>query len=225
MPATLQGDFTKFPEPFRAVIPLIAGEVCQLRLSWAVYARLFMEDRANTDRYVEYAGDFLGMVQDLLQDRMFLSVSRFTDPDTRVQSNLSLWTLVTAAGASGDSLFANSMKSELEALCQFADDVRKHRHKRIAHFDLSASVGQTTLPTVTFAQLRTLIEMIEAFVNQFNFRYQKVTTVFKILPADDVTAEFETIIAKAITYDRLEESGSIPMLEWMRDRRGSTLGK
>ncbi len=215
MPATLSGDYTKYPESIRKVIPLIAGEVCILRQAWTVYSRLFMEHKPRTEAFVRCAGELLGVLQTLLQDQMLLSVSRLTDRDTKDRANLSLWKLVEAAPEAGDEEFTNEMQSELENLYQAAKAVRKHRNKRIAHFDLEVSVSKSTLPTVKFAELRSLIERIETFVNRFNRVFQNCTTLFDFLTAHEVTGGFETVIAKSLAYDNLEAKGVVPKLSWI----------
>ncbi len=203
MPAKLIGDYSRYPEAIRKVVPLIAGEVLMLRQNWAIYFRLFMESQARTDALAQHAGNLLGVVQALLQDQLFLSVSRLTDRDGKAQDNLSLWRLIEAAKEAGDHEFAQKTERDLETLCANASSVRKHRHKRIAHFDLQVSINETALPTVTFAEIRSLIEAVEAWLNQFNWYYQESTTLFRIISGEEATGSVEATVAKAIVYERL----------------------
>jgi hypothetical protein len=189
-----------------------------LRRAWVVYARLFMEDKTRTEVFCKLMGELAWYLQTSLQDQMFLSVSRLTDHDTHQKDNklenLSLMRLVEGATQSGDDTFTADVDKEITAIRKEAKDIRLHRHKRIAHFDLNVCSSNETLPTVTFSQLKGMIDRIEAFFNRFNKRYQNREVLFSIMTADDVTGGFETIVAKALMYDGLENEGVVAKYKW-----------
>jgi hypothetical protein len=164
MTATITGDYSKYPASIREVFPCLAGEVCDLRQAWEVYSHLFMEEKDLTDAMAERLGGVLGMFQSMLQDEMFLSIARLTDRDSRMQANLSLWSLLAAIPDAHDAGFDQNVRSALDRVCAAAAGVRKHRHKRIAHFDLRVSLSSAILPVVTFKEIREVLEQIESFL-------------------------------------------------------------
>lgn len=214
MVANLKGDYSKYPESVREIIPLIAGEVCMLRQAWSVYARLFMEDKKRTDIYCKHAGQLLGLLQRHLRDHMFLSISRLIDIDKGKQRNLSIWRLVEIASESDNIAFVNESKKELESLCSNAQALILHRNKRIAHFDIKVCLEEEMLPPVMFNQLLDLVKSIEVLLNKFNWEFLRSTTLFDAMVASDVTGGFDTIVAKALMYDRLENEGVVAKFRW-----------
>ena len=172
MTAIIEGDYSKYPASIREVFPHLAGEACELRDSWTVYSHLFMEKKELTDRLGERLGGVLGIFQSLLQDQMFLSIARLTDKDSRAQTNLSLWSLLPSVADARDADFGKKVETSLNQICAVAAGVRKHRHKRIAHFDLGVSLSTAILPVVTFEEIRRVLEQIETFLNLFYWEFE-----------------------------------------------------
>lgn len=135
MTATIEGDYLKYPISIREVFPLLEGAACELRDSWEVYSHLFMENKEFTDAMEERLGGVLRVFQSLLQDEMFLSIARLTDKDSRAQTNLSLWSLLASIPDARDASFGDKVRISLDQIYAAAASIRKHRHKRIAHFD------------------------------------------------------------------------------------------
>jgi hypothetical protein len=218
MPTKLQGDYSRFPSVIREAFPYIQGEVCELRQALEVYYDLFVNDPERTQFFAEAMDPLLGLFQNLLQDELFLAIARLTDKDSRAQANLSLWTLVPAARSASDSKFRSKVHKALSSIAQAAAKIRKHRHKRIAHFDLPMTLNSTLLPAVTLAEIRTLVTDIEAFVNLFNGKFLGSTVLFDQLLASDFTAKAEVTAHKARAYTLLESEGVISHGEWRRRR-------
>jgi len=216
MPSFLNGDYSKYPEVIRETFPYIAGETCQLRQAWAVYHRLFMDDQRLTAIMGERLGRLLGLLQTTNQDAMLLSISRLTDKDSRSQPNLSVWCLEQAVPFAKSPEFQNRVRQSLDSIWSVADNIRKHRHKRIAHFDRNVSLKKEPLPKVPVAEIRALIEMIEGYLNMFFSEFEQTTMMFDILRGQDVTGAAEVSAIKAHVYDLLESNGTIPQGEWRR---------
>jgi len=216
MPSFLNGDYSKYPEVIRETFPYIAGETCQLRQAWAVYHRLFMDDQRLTAIMGERLGRLLGLLQTTNQDAMLLSISRLTDKDSRSQPNLSVWCLEQAVPFAKSPEFQNRVRQSLDSIWSVADNIRKHRHKRIAHFDRNVSLKKEPLPKVPVAEIRALIEMIEGYLNLFFSEFEQTTMMFDILRGQDVTGAAEVSAIKAHVYDLLESNGTIPQGEWRR---------
>ncbi|MCX6909610.1 MAG: hypothetical protein NTY01_16415 [Verrucomicrobia bacterium] len=216
MTATIAGDYSKYPISIRDVFRHVTGEACELRDSWEVYSHLFMEKEGFTDVVDKRLGGVLRIFQSLLQDEMFLSIARLTDKDSREQKNLSLWSLLASIPDARDASFGDKVRSSLDQICAAAASIRKHRHKRIAHFGLSESLGKAILPVVTYNEIRGVMEQIETFLNLFYWEFEKTTLLFDSHSPYEITGQAEETIYKAQAYDLLEAEGAIPKLEWRR---------
>lgn len=219
MATTLEGDYSKYPEPIREPFSRIAGETLDLRQAWLIYHRLFMDNERLTDVLSEQLGPFLGVVQTTLEDLMFLSLARLTDKDSRRQPNLSIWTLREAVPFAKSASFGTKVDESLKRIWTGAADIRAHRHKRIAHFDRAVSLKITALPIVKFTALKTILEMVEEYLNLFFGEFEETTMTFAMLSISEITGKTEIAALKAQAYDNLVRSGKIDAAEWRRQWR------
>ena len=164
-------------------------------------------------------GRLLGLLQTMLQDAMFLSIARLTDKDNRSQPNLSVWCLEEAVPFAKNPEFSTKVNQSLNGIWTAADKVRKHRHKRIAHFDRDVSLKVIPLPPVRVAEIKALIEMIERYLNLFFWEFEQTTMMFDMIPGGDIASTVEVTAFKAMTYDLFEKNGTIPHNEWRKQRK------
>jgi len=216
MATNLEGDYSKYPEVIRDAFPRIAGETCQLRETWLIYHRLFMDDERLTQVMSEQFGPLLGVLQTTLEDSLFLSVSRLTDKDNPRQPNLSVWTLKAAVPFSATPGFAATLDVALAEIWRLAADLRLHRHKRVAHFDRDVGLKITPLPEVKLIAFRTVLESIERYLNLFFWEFEQTTMMFDMMSAQEITGKAEVAVLKARAYDLLVETGTIAAGEWRR---------
>jgi hypothetical protein len=216
MPSFLDRDYSRYPEPIRETFQYVVGETFELRQAWSVYHRLFIDDQRLMAVMSERLGRLLGLVQTATQEAMFLSIARLTDKDNRSQPNLSVWCLKEAVRFAKNPEFQNKVRQSLDSIWAAADTIRQHRHKRIAHFDRNVSLKTELLPKVTVADIRSLIEMIESYLNLFFWEFEQTTMIFDMLPGKDITGAAELSAIKAHVYDLLERTGTIPHGEWRK---------
>lgn len=206
MPPKTSGDYSKFPEAIRDAFQYIEGEVMDLRQSWDVYERLFMEDEDRSKLLGHQLGPLLIMFRNVLLNELFLGIARLTDKDSRYQNNLSLWALEPGAACSTSLL--KDVQDILDGLAATSAAIRRHRNKRIAHFDLMCSLGLEQLPTVLHLEIANAIDLMEVFLNEFHWEFEQMTMRFGV-PAIEITGAAEAASAKAATYDLLEKEGKI----------------
>ncbi len=156
------------------------------------------------------------MFQNLLQDECLLSIARLTDKDSRMQTNLSLWTLLPACIHAKQLSFSEQAQSAIERVFNSAENIRKHRHKRLAHFDLNVNLRTSPLPVVPFKEIPGLLVMIEEYLNLFYWEFGRTTMLFDTLAPHEIIALAEITAIKAKAYDQLESEGVIPKSEWRR---------
>lgn len=216
MPSEITGDYSKYPESIRNIFPYVTGEVCELRSSCTVYKELFMQERALTEKMSGYLGPLLGAFQNMLEDQLFLLVSRLTDKDNRSNKNLSLWSLNIAAQQSDDDEFTFTVAEKLGRIEIAVADIRRHRNRRIGHYDLKASLARSTLPVVTFTQIDAAIILIEEYLNLFYQKYEDTTMLYDTLSGYDIYGKAYDTVVKAATYDELEKEGTVRQNEYKR---------
>ena len=216
MISTISGDYSKYPASIRDAFPCLAGETMELGQAWGVYSRLFMEEQSRTELFASRLGGVLGMFQNQLQDELFISIARLTDKDSRDQENLSLWSLLVAIPETADETFSASVTDKLNAIYSAAYGIRKHRHKRLAHFDKNTNLKLSVLPVVTFREIREIITLMEEFLNVFYWQFERTTMIFDCLSPYDLSDRMETTVYKAEAYDALEQEGVIPRMEWRK---------
>jgi len=214
MPTLMAGDYSRFPTSTRETFPYVLGEVCELRDTWEVYHRLFMHGDEVTSLMGERLGGILAMLQGLMQDDMFLSISRLTDNDSSGQSNLSFWSLLPSIADSAEPAFGPRVTAAHNALVAAAANIRRHRHKRLAHFDLSVSLKDKVLPIVTFKEIRDIITQMQDLLNEFDGEFGNHAMFFDSLSRQEATGKAEVTALKAKAYDQLESEGVIPHGEW-----------
>lgn len=216
MATNLEGDYSKYPEVIREAFSGIAGETCDLRQTWLIYHRLFMDDERLTQVMSEQFGPLFGVLQAALEDLLFLSVSRLTDKDNPRQPNLSVWTLKAAVPFSITPTFAATVDAALGEIWKLAADLRLHRHKRVAHFDRDVGLKIAPLPEVKLIAFRAVLESIERYLNLFFWEFEQTTMLFDMLSAQEITGKAEISALKARAYDILREKGTIAPGEWRR---------
>lgn len=211
----MTGDFQKYPAPLRDVLPHLIGEVCDIYGCWNSYRHLFMTNEARTHEYGRRLDSVLGWLQQYLQDDMIISVTRLMDKDVGKQRNLTMWSLVERCHQ-WDPSVASEVESLLDALALHISDIRLHRHKRIAHFDLPVSLGHTQLPHLPLSRLRESFEQLAHVLNVVTRKAANTTTMFDMMDHRDVTTIAEITIYKAMAYDAAVDAGTVDTFAWRK---------
>ncbi len=204
--AKVNADYTSFPATIRDAMPIIDGELHELRMYWQVYRFLFMEKKQKTIFLFKRFGPMLGLFQSLLESQMILSISCLTDKDNRYQQSLSLWVLQKAIPFAKDKQFGRKVNAALKRISKTVKPVRLHRNKHIAHFDLKVATGQSPLQPVVFRQLKSALQQMEKFLNLFNWEFQQMPHDYENLPCDEITMQaFETACKSKVFDEMVEE--------------------
>jgi hypothetical protein len=217
MPSKVTGDFSKLPDEIREVFPYFYGEACELQIAWRIYHSMFMSGDERTRLLGTYLGPLLGRFQILQQNEIFMAIGRLTDRDHSTQKNFSLWALVDAY-EKWDPRLGAELRSGVERLYANVKDIRQHRHKRLAHYDLGITLEVDSLPEVRLGELREAIEEIAALINQVARSTGFGSILFEVLDGKDSTWPAEMAVYKAKAYDALVETGRIDWKEWEKHR-------
>ena len=113
MPTKVEGDYSRFPSSIRGAFPYLQGEACKLRQALEVYSHLFTQEADRTEFLSKRFGALLVVFQNLLQDELFLAVTRFTDRD---RDSLALHALLSAIPSAEDPAFEANVSATLHAI-------------------------------------------------------------------------------------------------------------
>ena len=210
MAAELEGDFSRYPISIRKIFPIVAGEVAELRNYWVVFHYIFADNEKRLAVFSERLGPLLWIFQNLLEIEFVHQIGRLTDKDSKIQKNLSLWSLTAAIPFAKGKEFGPRVESSLASINAAAADVRKHRHKRAAHFDLDTSLNPSLLPDVRFQDYLSILEQMEDFLNLFHVEFEKSETFYDGLTVSGLIDTAELTVFKATAYDLLVSQGKIP---------------
>ena len=133
----------------------------KLSVQWSMFDELYNVPE-NYDVFEKTGPVFWGELEDMLLDTLMLSISRFLDPaSSRAQENLCLETCLDLAI---ESNIRDLWHAELLKIRKQGSGVQRWRNKKISHSDKAFATGVMTLPTVQFAEIKSLIEAIVEFV-------------------------------------------------------------
>ncbi len=197
-------------------MPIVEGEVHELRTYWEVYHFLFMDKPEKTKFLAERFGPMLQLFQGLLERQIILSISCLMDKDNRFQQSLSLWALEKAIPATKDKKFGKKVQAALKKISRTVKNLRVHRNKHIAHFDMKAATGQFKLPKIKFRQLKSAMEQMEKFLNLFHWEFQNIEHSYEDLPCGEFTMQAFTTACKSKVFDEMEAEGIIKLGELER---------
>lgn len=211
--AKVNADYSKFPIEIRDAMPIVEGEVSELRTYWETYHFLFMENEEKTNFLAERFGPMLGLMQNLLERQMMLSISCLTDADSKWQRNVSLSQLKMAVTTAQGEDFSGKINAAFTKITHVAKSVRLHRNKHLAHFDLSVALGSNQLPTVFLSEIQSTLELMESYLNLFHWEFEKAEVGFESLPCDEFTAQAFMTACKSKVFDELEAENVFPVGE------------
>jgi len=143
-------------------------EIRKLNREWQIFQELFTESEERIKILSNTAGTFFYIIQELLKESVFLTISRLTDPKMSAgKENLSLEKLVSELESSGDSKLAKELALELTKIKDNSEPIRKWRNKKLSHADLQKSTNPkfNPLPPVLLGTLDKIFIQINEFSN------------------------------------------------------------
>ena len=169
----------------------IRQDLIRLNANWQIYRQLFT---VSDERYVVYnntAPGFFKLLQDVLVDNAVISLSRFTDP-AHYQS---LSRLIKALKGQVKHDFYQELREDLSTLESACDDIREHRHKRVAHKALKAAPPQvaslpTKLPPLTRKKIEGAMASTAALMNKILGYFEDVEQYYDPVMRGDANTLF-----------------------------------
>lgn len=134
------------------ILTRLSEVVTEIHYVWSLYREVYAGSAEQTALLNRNGSNFFYFNQQLTIDYIALAFAKLIDPNRQGHfENLSLKQLHSYASESGDTEFAQELKSKFRELEAASEVFRVRRNKTIAHADLShaLSVNEEPLPGVS----------------------------------------------------------------------------
>jgi hypothetical protein len=161
---------TPLPANIEEVFEPLKKQITLLHAKWIIYRQLFGSSERRIELLNECASMCFIIIQDAILQEVEITLSKLTDPPRK---NLSLKQLYKRIEAHGNSDFVRSLGKLLEDLKIKCEDIRKHRDKRLAHFDLTTAMQNSwnLLPGISRQMIEEALEVTRNFMNTIEIYY------------------------------------------------------
>jgi len=165
-------------------------DVITISWKWQIIRSLY-GTQERVDLLSATAPSFFQVCQSTFADDVFLMLSRITDsPKTRGQENLVIARLIDSIDANQDPAFHQKLKQMADAAILACLPFRKHRHKRLAHSDLSFKLqtAGNLIPNISVDEINRAVEALQNVLNEFNRHFLDRETSYKVIENGGVKA-------------------------------------
>jgi len=170
----------------KTIYDAIRQDLIRIHANWKIFKQLFT---VSDDRFVimnNTAPAFFRLIQDVLVDDAVISLSRLVDPS----SDDTLLRLVRMLKAQVNHSFYLELEQDLREVGLICEDIRQHRHKRVAHRIRTSkhpeSIGRPIkLPTLTRKKIEGAMSAIALFMNKVLGYFEDIEEMFEPFMAGD----------------------------------------
>lgn len=138
---------------------------------WQLYVQVYRSGGESIALLNATASTFFAISGRALEEQIILMIARLFDSVGNVhQQNASLLQLADCVKQELGSEPAKFLRQEYERVHPAAEAIVKHRHKLLAHTDMSVALNMTELPDVTVREIKACLASIEAILNAVRSR-------------------------------------------------------
>jgi HEPN superfamily AbiU2-like protein len=187
------------------------NDLCLLHTTLATYLQLY--SASNTVSTLnKTAPQFFAWLQGRLRVDLFLRIGRLTDPpQSGARGNVSLAALVSDLRSANAAVAADALLAGLAPLQPVVANVRKIRHRTLAHSDRKTVLREDSpLPNIHRQDLERLVEGLGEAFNEVDVLFRKSKTYFKGTEMVTGTEHLLTYLEKGhatFEVDRLQALG------------------
>jgi hypothetical protein len=173
-------------EEAKTIYDAIRQDLIRIHANWKIFKQLFT---VSDDRFVimnNTAPAFFRLIQDVLVDDAVISLSRLVDPS----SDNTLLRLVRMLKAQVNHSFYSELEQDLSEVRLICEDIRQHRHKRVAHRIRTSKHTESSdhpikLPKLTRNKIEGAMNAIALFMNKVLGYFEDVDEMFEPFMAGD----------------------------------------
>jgi len=167
-------DTKSIPKELEDVYEKVRSEVILLHGWWLTYRQLYGTSKERVDLLNECAGFFFYLIQNALMDGTQLILTKLADrARTFGKKNMSLELICEVVNELGNEELFSSLNESLIRYRELCSIFKKHRDKRITHFDFETFVNETSisLPGVSRSMVEEALKELRYFMNQVDGFY------------------------------------------------------
>ncbi len=195
-------DKRPMPQGLANIYKNLDREVSSLHAKWKIFHQLYVTSEERVKFFSEIAPDFFGVIQHVLRDDIFLSISRLTDPlKSAGKENLTLVRLLENLNPIDDPQFYQNIEVSVKKIESYCQPFREWRKRRIAHSDLATVLEYhpDPLPGISGEMIEGALQRISALLNQILGHYESAETIYTEVilrgDANDVVFLLEQAVA------------------------------
>lgn len=170
----------------KVIYDVIVQDLIRIHANWKIFQQLYT---VSDERFVimnNTAPRFFRLVQDVLVDDAVISLSILVDPS----SDDTLLRLVKMLKAQVNHSFYTELQQDLQELNVICQDIREHRHKRVAHRirklkHPDSSDQPIKLPSLTRKKIEGAMAAIASFMNKVLGYFESVEQIFEPVMTGD----------------------------------------
>jgi len=170
----------------KTIYGAIRQDLIRIHANWQIFKQLFT---VSDDCFVlmnNTAPGFFRLIQDVLVDNAVISLSRLTDP----ASYDSISRLVKMLKGQVNHSFFSELQHDLRELELICEDIREHRHKRVAHRVRKSKPPESgdqpiRLPPLTRKKIEGALKEIDTFMNKVLGYFESVGQIYEPIMTGD----------------------------------------
>jgi hypothetical protein len=169
------------PEPVYEVFDRIRKEVLWMHVTWTIYRQLFAHSEQRIELLNKCGGLAFRIFEETLWDGIQLSLTKLTDPATSFgKDNLTFEQLQARLEKSEDTTPCAKLRNLLDGLKDKCAAVRRHRNKRLAHFDLKTAMQDgANLDPISRRMIEEVLSLVREYMNIIDSHYDQNDTKYE----------------------------------------------
>jgi len=209
------------PEELEDIFRKVEDQVKYLHARWIIYKQLFGTSKERVNLLNESASTFFGIIQNVLLDDIQLTLSKLADPaqTKKGEANLSLEAIYKKIKGQKEGELHSKLKKILSNYRKKCEAFKKHRNKRIAHFDFETIRRKSkSLPGVSRRTIESTLEELRNFMNEINSYYTDSETGYEhslMLNNGDTLVE---VLKRGLRYEELWREGKIDIMDLQKSK-------
>lgn len=202
------------PEDLVDLYETLKQEAIWLHAEWKILCQLFTVSKERVKFLDSKARSFFKVIQRVLRDDVFMSLSRLTDPpQTGKRKNLSLARLGKQLKESGESDFYKSVSESIDRIQDHCEPFRKWRNRVIAHKDLLTALKYhpEPLPGISRKMVEDALRMIREFLNHIQVHFEDSETLYEHVVLEGDGEAIVTYLQQADEQETWTKKHGIPL--------------
>lgn len=200
----------EIPDSIKHIFAQLKNEITSLHARWKIYSQLFAHSEERTKLLNRSAPTFFVFIHEVLIDHIQLAIGKLTDdPGTGDKQNLSLRMLdehvkelkIDSLSAKLKDIRVDLFGADPPTNSLKCEAIRKHRNKRIAHFDYNTAISDAieTLPGVSRQMIEDVLFLMRNYMNTIEGYFCQSTYLYE----DPMIGPYDTEALISILEDGL----------------------